>query len=140
MKTPLLLVLPLLLLGQAARAQAFEVRFHDFEHTCGPTLAGSFSMPSTLTLTLRGGLANEPCFWILGLDKTRLPIPVYGCEMYVVPLLVTTTVADAGGAGVLELRVPILAETRFFAQAASFRIAPNRLFASHGLEVEVRAR
>ena len=136
----LALALSLLLLPCSLRAQTFEIRFHDFENSCWPVLAGAVTGPAVVTLTLRGGLASEPCFWILGLQRTRLPIPVYGCEMYVVPLLTATTAANASGTASLELRLPALVETTVFTQAASVRLAPSQLHASNGLEIEIRQK
>lgn len=140
MRNPLPCVVLVCLAGIVS-AQTTEIRFNASGHGCGPELAGSavtLAGQHQVTLAATRALPNEGCLFVLGLQEARLTIPVYGCELFLGPLV--ATVAPANASGRAELAFPLSASLvgTIHTQAASFRLVPNELFASNALAIETR--
>jgi len=122
-------------------AQSVEVRIKEGGQGCGPALRATASIAGAqvnLSLQLQGGFANQFGFFVIGLQKTQLDIPVYGCRMYLVPLVAITVPTNAAGAATLPLSASTAFAGTILAQAASFRLTPNELFATNSLEIEFK--
>lgn len=124
-------------------AQSTTIRFNASGHSCGPDLQGAATTLTGVhrtTMTMTKGFRSEQALFVLGVQRVQVPIPFYGCEMFVIPLVPVVVPTDATGRALLVLDIPITLVGRIETQAAAFRLVPNELFASQLLTIEMQAR
>jgi hypothetical protein len=133
----------LLVFTASAAAQSSACEIKGFGDSCGPALAAVHSTSGsldTVTLTVAGGLPDGLGIHILGREKVGVDIPVYGCKLLASVEIVLLFATDKNGFAQTSITVPGPIIGRYFAQSASFRLLPNILQATNGLEFDCRLR